>query len=307
MSLHELAMAAAELTKQPPEGQGVSVFPVPGCAPRDAVDRPRKAYRLFMAHPTAQFIAVPMGAPSMIVAIAVEATALGWLRHSFARFPATRVHRTPDGGYDLLYKMPLPPIPILTCNYGKLARGVDVLGDGGSVVWPASAPYQDVTPGCTVLLSPAARRAASCRACARLSARRASPSFLSARELASFISASARSALANPSFNLSVSIILRSSRATLIMAVSAWYCSDISFNSAFSGKPIAISRCRNSVTAASERLSRSCRRLSSFSASVRASCAALRARSCEAISTAFHPVVSHELQRSPARSRTPNA
>jgi len=152
MSLHDLAVAAAELTKQPPQGQGLWVFPVPGCAPRDAVDRPQKAYWLFMAHPAAQFIAVPMGVASMNVAIAVEAAGLRWFRHNFARFPATRVHRTPGGGYNLLYKMPLPPIPILTCSYGKLARGVDVLAEGGSIVWPAPAPYQDATPGCAVAL-----------------------------------------------------------------------------------------------------------------------------------------------------------
>jgi hypothetical protein len=61
MSLHELAMAAAELTEQPPAGQGLWVFPVPGRAPQDAVDRPQRAYRLFMAHPWAQSIGVPAG------------------------------------------------------------------------------------------------------------------------------------------------------------------------------------------------------------------------------------------------------
>jgi hypothetical protein len=76
MSLHDLAMAAAELT----ERQGLPVFPVPGCEPTDAVDRPQRAYRLFTAHPAALFIGVPTGVETMIVAITVEAAALRWRR-----------------------------------------------------------------------------------------------------------------------------------------------------------------------------------------------------------------------------------
>jgi hypothetical protein len=105
-----------------------------------------------MAHPAAQFIGVPTGVETMIVAIAVEAAGLRWFRHNFARFPATRVHRTPGGGYNLLYKMPLPPVPILQTSLGKLARSVDVLGEGGSIIWPAPPPYHDVTAGCVVAL-----------------------------------------------------------------------------------------------------------------------------------------------------------
>ena len=161
MSLHELALAAAELTK-PGHGVGelgLAVYPVAGdrapCTQHgalEAVDRALAAYRLFMAHRSACFICVPTGVRTLIVAITIAAPAMRWFKHSFTRFPATRVHRTPDGGYDLLYKMPLPPVGILHCSYGTLARGVDVLGEGGSIVWPAPAPYQDVTPGCAVAL-----------------------------------------------------------------------------------------------------------------------------------------------------------
>ena len=56
------------------------------------------------------------------------------------------------GGYTMLYQMPLPPVPILQCSYGKLARGVDVLGEGGSIIWPAPPSYHDVTPECVVAL-----------------------------------------------------------------------------------------------------------------------------------------------------------
>ena len=162
MSLHELALAAAELTKpgHGVRGLGLAVYPVAAdkvpCTKHgalEAVDRALAAYRLFMAHRSACFIGVPTGVRTLIVAITVAAPAMRWFKHSFMRFPATRVHRVPDGGVNLLYKMPPPPIPILQCSYGKLARGVDVLGEGGSIVWPAPAPYQDVTPGCAVALA----------------------------------------------------------------------------------------------------------------------------------------------------------
>jgi Bifunctional DNA primase/polymerase, N-terminal len=105
-----------------------------------------------MAHPTAQFIGVPTGVETMLVGITIGASGLRWFRHNFARFPVTRMHRTPGGGYNLLYKLPLPPVPILQCSQGRLARGIDVLGEGGSIIWPSPAPYQRVTPECIVAL-----------------------------------------------------------------------------------------------------------------------------------------------------------
>ena len=59
---------------------------------------PQKAYRLFMAHPATQFIAVPMGVRTLIVAITVEAAASRWFKHSFTRFPATRVSNGTQSG-----------------------------------------------------------------------------------------------------------------------------------------------------------------------------------------------------------------
>jgi len=150
-----LALAAAELTKRPSRGSGLSVFPVPGCAPREAVDRPQQAYRLFMAHSAARHIAVPMGVATMLVAICIERAGMQWLRHNFARFPSTRVHSLPHG-YDLIYRLPLPPVPIIGCPqaaHNLLAlRGVSVQGEGGWIAWPAPAPYQHVTPGYVVAL-----------------------------------------------------------------------------------------------------------------------------------------------------------
>jgi hypothetical protein len=112
-----------------------------------------------MRHENAALIGVPCGIRTMIVAIGVASAGLQWFRHNFARFPATRVHRTP-GGYNLLYRMPLPPIPVLHCSYGKLGRGVDVVAEGGSILWPGPPPYGDATPGCEVTFAaPIARLA----------------------------------------------------------------------------------------------------------------------------------------------------
>jgi hypothetical protein len=153
MSLHDLAMAAAELTEQ----QCLSVFPVPGCAPPDAVDRPKKAYQLFMSQPAAQFIGVPTGVQTMIVAIVIEAAGTRWFRHNFGRFPATLVHQMADGGFNLIFRMPLPPTPIIGCpnephRLLDPRGGIAMKGEGGWISWPAPRPYEHVTPGCIVAL-----------------------------------------------------------------------------------------------------------------------------------------------------------
>jgi hypothetical protein len=96
-----------------------------------------------------------MGVATMLVAICIERAGMQWLRHNFARFPSTRVHSLPHG-YDLIYRLPLPPVPIIGCPqaaHNLLAlRGVSVQGEGGWIAWPAPAPYQHVTPGYVVAL-----------------------------------------------------------------------------------------------------------------------------------------------------------
>ena len=146
MSPHDLAMAAAKLAEE----ECLSVFAVPGCAPRDAVDRPRRAYLLFLSRPAAQFIGVPTGVQTMIVAIVIEAAWKRWFRHNFGRFPATLVHRMPGGELQLIFRMPLPPAPII--SRGSIVAGVEVMGEDCWTWWPAPPPYQGMTPGCVAAL-----------------------------------------------------------------------------------------------------------------------------------------------------------
>jgi hypothetical protein len=85
----------------------------------------------------------------MMVAIAIDAGGLAWLGRNFARFAATRVHATPDG-CQLIYKMPLPPYPIIGCPrepHNCLAPGIAVMGQGGFIIWPAPRGYEHCYPG----------------------------------------------------------------------------------------------------------------------------------------------------------------
>ena len=80
----------------------------------------------------------------MLLVIDVDPVAIRWFRTSIKRFPATRMHRTPRGGYHLIYRLPLPPAPLLGSSAGRLAPGVDTLGEGSYVIWPPSPGYEMV-------------------------------------------------------------------------------------------------------------------------------------------------------------------
>jgi hypothetical protein len=103
-----------------------------------------------MSHPDAALIGVPTGCSTMLVAISVEAPAMAWLARSVGRFPATRVHATPGGGYEFVNRMPLPPYPIIGCPrepHNWLAPGIAVTGQGGFIIWPAPRGYEHCCPG----------------------------------------------------------------------------------------------------------------------------------------------------------------
>jgi Bifunctional DNA primase/polymerase, N-terminal len=146
LTREELARAAASLTEK-----GFWVFPcLPSKAPatphgfKDSVDRPERAYRLFCGTPGAALIGVPTGAVTMILVIDIDPVGVRWFRTSIKRFPETRVHHTRRGGYHLIYRMPLPPTPLMGNSAGKLASGVDTRGEGGYVIWPPSPGYEAV-------------------------------------------------------------------------------------------------------------------------------------------------------------------
>ena len=157
MTLHELALLAASLTKPHHDGgQGLWVFPAaadkrPCCAHGhlDAVDRPERAHRLFMAHPGARLVGVPMGIKTMLLGIDVDPLGLPWLRRNQGRFWETLTHKTPRGGYHLIFRLPGPPAPIIGCpqrNNGRpaLAYGVDIKSEGGSLIWAPTPGYSVV-------------------------------------------------------------------------------------------------------------------------------------------------------------------
>jgi hypothetical protein len=72
------------------------------------------------------------------------------------QFPVddTLTHRTPRGGCHLIFELPAPPWPIIGCpqrinGRPALAYGVEVKGEGGSLIWAGSPGYVvtcDVAP-----------------------------------------------------------------------------------------------------------------------------------------------------------------
>jgi hypothetical protein len=85
-------------------------------------------------------IGVPTGKASGLFVLDIDPDGIDWLDMVCrgARLTATRVHRTPRGGFHLIYRLPKEPLPN---SVGKLARGVDTRGEGGYVIWPPSEGY----------------------------------------------------------------------------------------------------------------------------------------------------------------------
>jgi hypothetical protein len=133
----------------------------------DAQADPEKARSLFRSYPDAAFIAVATGLPSGIVAIDIDPAALRWFRGIPMRFPPTRMDSTPRGGYHLYYSCPHRPSdrkagepfpdyldrvekilregghkdPLVRCSAGKLHKGCDIRGEGGSIIVAPSPGY----------------------------------------------------------------------------------------------------------------------------------------------------------------------
>lgn len=86
-------------------------------------------------------IGMPTGPASGTAVIDVDPQGLPWLyaRSMKRSLPPTRIHRTPRGGYHLVYQCPNPPIHN---SASKLAAGVDTRGEGGYVILPPSPGYE---------------------------------------------------------------------------------------------------------------------------------------------------------------------
>lgn len=90
----------------------------------------------------AEMIGVPTGAASGIVVVDVdchgEANGMAWWESNQTRIPPTRRHRTKSGGLHLVFLAPSTPIKN---SASRIAKGVDVRGEGGYVIVPPSPGY----------------------------------------------------------------------------------------------------------------------------------------------------------------------
>jgi len=144
MQLRQLAELAAEIcasTQYPVFPFGPNKQPLCRHGLYDATDRPEKAYALFMQHPDAAFVGVPMGPRTNLICIDVDPAGMKpWLYLKWKRLGNTLMHRTPRGGVHIYYRLPGPPNPVITSRQicdGRplLAHGVDILSEGRSVIW----------------------------------------------------------------------------------------------------------------------------------------------------------------------------
>lgn len=124
-------------------GSGVPVFPcypdktpacVHGC--KDATDDP-DAVRMLWGSRRKLLVAIATGAMSGIDGLDIDPRHGGdaWLDANSPRLPHTQIHETRSGGQHWLFRHR----PGLRCSTSKLAPGVDIRADGGSLIWwPAS-------------------------------------------------------------------------------------------------------------------------------------------------------------------------
>ena len=134
---------------------GLPVFPVaaskvPTCPHgfRDAVAQPDAIRDLWRQHP-GPLVGVPTGAATGLDALDIDAPrhpeAGAWWDANRAAIPATRTHATRSGGLHLLFRH----AEGVRNSAGRIAPGIDVRGEGGSLIWWPAA-------GCAVL-DPASR------------------------------------------------------------------------------------------------------------------------------------------------------
>jgi hypothetical protein len=76
-------------------------------------------------------VGVPTGAASDLVVLDIDPGGESWHSANATRLGCGRVHKT-RRGHHLLYRM---PSSVIRNSAGKLAKGVDVRGEGGYVIW----------------------------------------------------------------------------------------------------------------------------------------------------------------------------
>jgi hypothetical protein len=121
-------------------GEGLACFPCrddKGPATphgfKDATCDPMALRNLWRQYP-APLVGVATGETSGLAVLDIDrkhAIAREWWAMNRCRLPATRTHRTLNGGLHLVFQHS----PGLKCSVSKIARGVDVRGVGGYCVW----------------------------------------------------------------------------------------------------------------------------------------------------------------------------
>ena len=76
-------------------------------------------------------VGVPTGSVTGFDCLDVDVEGLGWLNEFGNRLPPTRIHETRSGGRHLFFKH----VEGVRNSAGRIAKGIDVRGDGGFVVW----------------------------------------------------------------------------------------------------------------------------------------------------------------------------
>lgn len=127
--------------------QGYPVFPCgedkrPACKNGfyDATTDAEEIRRLFSA-PGAMLIGVPTGKASGLIALDVDMKGEGpaWLEENKDSLPATRRHRTMNGGLHIFFRN--TDGEEVRNSQGRIAKGVDFRGEGGYVCWPGAGGY----------------------------------------------------------------------------------------------------------------------------------------------------------------------
>ncbi len=77
-------------------------------------------------------IGVPTGRASRIDVVDIDPEGLGWYTEHADALAAARVHRTRRSGFHLLYRDPAVEI---RNSASQIAKGVDVRGEGGYIIW----------------------------------------------------------------------------------------------------------------------------------------------------------------------------
>jgi hypothetical protein len=145
MSAAERA-AASVVAAQHLAAEGKAVFPCredkAPTTPRgflDAVTDPDAVHGLWCLHP-GPLVGVATGAESGFDVLDLDVKhpeAESWWLENRPRIPGTRAHRTRSGGWHFLFAHAAG----LRNSASKIARGVDVRGDGGYIIWWPAAGW----------------------------------------------------------------------------------------------------------------------------------------------------------------------